>query len=105
MAAIVAGTRVMTPDPERTAPGFFDVRMRGFQHRTEIADLIALIDRMVTSLPAEHVDVRDAAGRVLAEDVVSQQAVPPFDRAAMDGYALRAEDTFGATQYNPLTLA
>ncbi len=44
----------------------------------------------------ERVAVGDAAGRVLAVPVVSTIDVPPFDRAAMDGYAVSAQDTFGA---------
>ena len=39
----------------------------------------------------------DAGGRVLADDVVAGEPVPAFDRAAMDGYAVRGEETFGAT--------
>jgi molybdopterin molybdotransferase len=44
------------------------------------------------SLPAEAVALEAALGRVLAEDVASDVDMPPFDRSAMDGYALRAED-------------
>jgi molybdopterin molybdotransferase len=44
----------------------------------------------------ERISVRDAADRVLAAPAVSTIDVPPFDRAAMDGYAVVAEDTFGA---------
>src|SRR5207249_3656015 len=43
----------------------------------------------------------DAAGRVLAVDIRAGDAVPPFDRAAMDGFAVRGEETFGADPYNP----
>jgi molybdopterin molybdotransferase len=42
-----------------------------------------------------------ASGRVLAAEVQAGAAVPPFDRAAMDGYALRGEETFGASVYSP----
>jgi molybdopterin molybdotransferase len=42
--------------------------------------------------------------RVLAEDIVADRAVPPFDRAAMDGFAVKAEDTFGASTSTPKTL-
>ena len=45
------------------------------------------------------------ADRVLAEDVRAEVDVPGFARAAMDGYAVRGEDTFGATSYEPVTLA
>ena len=44
------------------------------------------------ALPSEEVLLPDAMGRVLAEDVSSDVDMPPFDRAAMDGYAVRAED-------------
>jgi molybdopterin molybdotransferase len=44
------------------------------------------------ALPSEEILLPDALGRVLAEDVSSDVDMPPFDRAAMDGYALRAED-------------
>jgi molybdenum cofactor synthesis domain-containing protein len=41
---------------------------------------------------------------VLAEDIISDRDVPPFSRAGMDGYAVIAEDTFGASRYEPKTL-
>lgn len=85
-------------------PPFFDVRMRGFRDRAEVADVFALLDARVRPLPAEPVPLAQLAGRVLATAVVSPVNVPGFARAAMDGYAVRAEDTFGADAYNPLPL-
>ena len=79
-----------------------DVRMRGFQQRTEVAQLIAWIDQRVHALEAESIAIHDAAQRVLAHDVTASCAVPGFDRAAMDGYAVRATETFGADNYTPL---
>jgi len=81
---------------------FHDVRMRGFRDRTEVADVLALLTARLHRLNSELVHLREAAGRVLAADIVAEVAVPPFDRAAMDGYALRGEETFGAGPYNPL---
>ncbi len=52
----------------------------------------------------EKVPVELAVNRVLAEDVSAPMDVPPFARAAEDGYAVRAEDTYGAGQYSPKTL-
>ncbi len=52
----------------------------------------------------EEVSLSDALGRVLGEDIVSPIDSPPFDRSAVDGYALRAEDTFQAREYNPVEL-
>ena len=75
--------------------------MRGFRTRSAVDDVIALIDGRLRPLPPEAIDFRGAAGRVLAREVVAAEAVPAFDRAAMDGYAVRGEETFGATPYNP----
>jgi molybdenum cofactor synthesis domain-containing protein len=52
----------------------------------------------------ERVALNDAAGRVLASAPAAPADVPPFDRAAMDGYAVRAEDTFGASRDEPRRL-
>lgn len=52
----------------------------------------------------ELIPLDNASSRVLAEDVTASEDVPPFDRAAMDGYAVRAEDTYGASELNPKTL-
>lgn len=54
----------------------------------------------VETVPLEHL-----AGRVLADDVVARSNVPPFARAMMDGYAVRADDTTGATPDTPRELA
>jgi molybdopterin molybdotransferase len=66
--------------------------------RQLIADACRPIDR------TERVRLVDANGRVAAADVLSTRDVPPFARAGMDGFALRAEDTFGASRYEPKTL-
>ncbi len=52
----------------------------------------------------ERVPLGEALGRVLAEDVVSPIDVPPFDRATVDGYAVKAEDTFMASESEPVRL-
>src|SRR5687768_12323709 len=66
--------------------------------RQLIADACRQIDRI------ERVRLVDANGRVAAVDVESTRDVPPFSRAGMDGFAVRAEDTFGANRYEPRTL-
>jgi putative molybdopterin biosynthesis protein len=55
-------------------------------------------------LPAEEVSLEEALGRVLATDVVAPLDVPNFDRSNVDGFAVRAEDTFGAGEDHPATL-
>jgi molybdopterin molybdotransferase len=94
----------MSPPAPATTSEWFDPRLRGFRDRAEVQDVVRLLDERVRPLPAEVVPVPQAAGRVLTESVVSEVAVPGFDRAAMDGYAVRAEETFGAGPYNPLEL-
>jgi len=66
--------------------------------RQLIADACRQIDR------TERVRLLDANGRVAAADVESTLDVPPFSRAGMDGFAVRAEDTFGANRYDPRAL-
>jgi molybdopterin molybdotransferase len=79
-----------------------DVRTKGFSERVSVADALDRVLSRVRAMGSEEVDLLHAQGRVLAEDVVAQLDVPPFDRAAMDGYALKGENTFGASQGNPL---
>jgi len=52
----------------------------------------------------ERVPLLDANGRVSGADVQSTRDVPPFSRAGMDGFAVIADDTFGASRYEPKTL-
>ncbi len=52
----------------------------------------------------ESVPIEESSGRVLAEDVIANEDVPPFTRAAMDGFAVKAEDTYGTSQQSPRTL-
>ncbi len=52
----------------------------------------------------EKVNLDDASGRVLAEDIIAELNIPSFNRAAMDGYAVKARDTLGSGQLKPKTL-
>jgi molybdopterin molybdotransferase len=70
--------------------------------RASVADVLEWIDGQVACLPAEEVLVAEAAGRILAEDVRAATDLPPFDRASVDGFAARADETIGASSYNPL---
>jgi molybdopterin molybdotransferase len=84
-----------------------DVRMRGFAQRATVEDTFGWLDSVLTAwdeLPTEQVELSAAATRVLAHDVISDVNVPSFARSMMDGFALRAEETYGASAYNPLTL-
>ncbi len=79
--------------------------MKPFKALISHEKAIELIDGATKPVEnTERVTILEAQGRVLAEDIVSQVDIPPFDRAAMDGYAVIAEDTIGATDYEPVTL-
>jgi len=82
-----------------------DVRMRGFASRHTVDEALQWIDDHAERLSSEPVELAAAAGRVLAADVVSPVHVPPFTRSMMDGFAVRASATLGASPYNRLTLA
>jgi molybdopterin molybdotransferase len=71
--------------------------------RRSVKDALDWIDAHVSPLAAETVPVAGAAGRVLAAPAFAMVDVPAFDRAAVDGIALRAEETLGASPYNPLS--
>ena len=58
----------------------------------------------VETLGGEEVSLQEALGRVLAADVRAEVDVPGFDRSNMDGFAVRAEDTFGASEEEPVRL-
>jgi len=81
-----------------------DVRMRGFAHRHTVEAALAWLDAQLRAPGTEMAPLRMAAGRVLATPVVSDVDVPGFDRATMDGYAVKAESTDGASPYNRLPL-
>ncbi|MCA9109669.1 MAG: molybdopterin molybdotransferase MoeA [Planctomycetaceae bacterium] len=80
-----------------------DVRMRGFAARSTVEEAIHWVDAHVSRLASVKEPLESAHGRVLAEDVIAALNVPAFDRSAMDGYAVHAEETSGAGMYNPLS--
>ena len=81
-----------------------DLQEAGFKERTRIADArerlldIPPIDR------TERISLSVADGRTVAEPIEAVRNVPHYARAAMDGWALRAEDTFGASDRSPAIL-
>ena len=81
-----------------------DVRMRGFAERADVEEVEAFLVAHARVLDDEAVELSACVGRVLAQDVCAEVDVPGFPRAAMDGYAVRGEDTFGASTYEPVRL-
>ena len=80
-----------------THAGFRD-RIRLDEARDRLRGLVVPTDATAT------VDLAAADARVLAGPVSADRAVPHYDRAAMDGFAVRAEDTFGASGQSPVVL-
>ncbi len=79
--------------------------MRPIRDTIPLDEARALVDAAIGPIArSERAMLVAANARVVASDVVSPADVPPFARAAMDGYAVRAEDTFGASRYEPKTL-
>jgi molybdopterin molybdotransferase len=81
-----------------------DPRMRGFKTRTSVLELTAWIVERLDALGSEEIALGDAWDRVLAVEITAAEPAPPFDRAAMDGYAIRSEESFGASAYTPALL-
>jgi molybdenum cofactor synthesis domain-containing protein len=79
--------------------------MRPIQKTIALDEARGIIDRAILPIErTERVALFEANGRVLARDLVATADVPPFSRAGMDGYAVRANDTTGATPQAPRTL-
>lgn len=75
-----------------------------FQVRTPDDALRRLLESLPPSGPPERIPTAQALDRVLAEDLVSPSDLPTFHRSTMDGFAVRAPDTFGATEGLPAYL-
>src|SRR5260370_378795 len=88
----------MTKDKRMEQDQFLDVIDRDEAERR----FRAVLD--LRPLEAEEVPLAEALSRVLAGDVVAPADVPSFDRSNVDGFAVRAEDTFGASEEKPRAL-
>ena len=84
----------------------FLVRLRGFQKLTPIENALQLLldNLRIERLKLVTIPLHKAQNRVLAEDIIAEENIPRFDRSAIDGYAVKAEDTFEASQFKPKTL-
>lgn len=94
------------PNPQASHPNA-DVRMRGFVERISVEQALAWLEAELERRPpltSEIIPLNQAAGRVLAEEVISNVNVPDFRRAMMDGFALQAKDIRSAAAENPVAL-
>ena len=80
-------------------------KMRPIRDTIPMDDALRIVTDAAHPLIRTHrVPLENANGLVLATEIVATQDVPPFDRAAMDGYAVLANDTFSASQQAPTSL-
>jgi len=82
------------------------VKLHGFQTLTNVDEALKnWLDAWSIKKPQQVVlPLVDVCGRILAEDIIALTDLPCFDRSAMDGYAVRYEDTIGASQLGPVKL-
>lgn len=79
--------------------------MKPFGALLSFSEALSKIEDSIKPLTrTEMVKVEDSSGRVLAEDIVANHNTPPFTRGAMDGFAVIASDTFGASRSKPKML-
>ena len=69
-----------------------------------VEEALQQILEVIVPLGQEKVNVLDSLGRVIGEDIYANRNIPPKDNSAMDGYAVRWEDTRGASATNPIFL-
>jgi molybdenum cofactor synthesis domain-containing protein len=79
--------------------------MKPFGELTPRVEALEIIDKHIKPIEGtEKVPIGESNGRVLAEEVVADFDVPPFPRASMDGYAVKAKDTEGSIEEKPVVL-
>jgi molybdopterin biosynthesis enzyme len=78
--------------------------MKLFRTLISYEEAVRIVLSHAKRLGHEEIRFNEAVGRILAEDIRSPIDSPPFDRAAMDGYAIRGEDSFGASPRAPVLL-
>ena len=77
-------------------------RLKGFEKLTNIDEALSIFLKKLKPerLEPERIPIHTASGRVTSEDIQAKNDLPPFDRSAVDGYALKAQETFAASQFN-----
>ncbi len=77
---------------------------QGFRKNVRLDEALDSFLPLFGTTDAERASLEEAVGRIAATDVEAERPVPHYDRAAMDGYAVRAEDTHGASERSPARL-
>lgn len=81
-------------------------RLKGFQELASVDEALESFSRRLRlkKLSTVTIPLDESLGRVIGNPIVAETDLPPFDRSAVDGYALRAEDTIGASRFQPRTI-
>lgn len=85
---------------------FNDVRLKGFNKYMKVDQALDLVTKSFPLFQVEQLSLKDnqIINRILRENITAKRSIPPFDRSAVDGYAVKAEDTFSASETNPMLL-
>jgi molybdenum cofactor synthesis domain-containing protein len=76
--------------------------MKPFGTLLSFEEATSIIDTGIEPITrTENLKLDDCLHRILAQDIIATRSTPPFNRAAVDGYALKARDTFGLSRQNP----
>ena len=81
-------------------------KMKGFKELMKVEDALKLLfENMIPpKIESEEIYVEESIGKISYEDIISQVDIPPFNRSAVDGYAVISSDTVGASITNPISL-
>ncbi len=81
-------------------------RLKGFEKLTSVDDALSMFLKEIKlgKLGVNRVSISEALNCVVAKNIVAPSDLPPFSRSAMDGYAVRASDTFEVSQFKPRPL-
>lgn len=77
------------------------LRKIGFSRLTPLDVVLEKLFSRTQLNPIEEISINESLNRILATDIISEMDIPPFNRSAMDGYAIKAEDSFNASPKNP----
>ena len=72
--------------------------------KTDYVTARSLLLDAVKPVETERIALSKSGGRILAQDLIAAESIPPFDRSPYDGYAFRAVDTVGASKETPVVL-
>jgi molybdopterin biosynthesis enzyme len=80
------------------------MKRKEFRKLVSVEKAREIINSLQVLPKKEGASLENACGKILAEDIVTEINVPPFSRSTMDGYAVKAEDTYACSETEPVRL-